>query len=114
MTTSRAEDTTRIALTPAALDAVRAMLAEADLGVEGGLRLTARTGAGCSAPLGYGMFLESAPANDDVILEASGVRIFLDPDAAWTLDGLLVDFLESPDMGEGFAFRHPRGRSGRC
>lgn len=101
----------RVHLTPPALEEIREMLAEEGVEDEGGLRLTARTGAGCSAPLQYGMFLEEAPEPDDAVLTAQGVRIFLHPRDAWVLDGLLVDYVSSPHLGEGFAFRHP-GRSG--
>lgn len=104
----------RIHLSAAALDNVREMIREAGLGEEGGLRLTARPGAGCSAPLRYGMFLEEAPEDDDTVLRAGGVRLFLDPESAWVLDGLFVDYVSSSPMGEGFAFRHPNGRRGRA
>lgn len=103
-----------IHMTEAALDAVREMIGEVDLPAEGGLRLSAHTGAGCSAPLQYGMTLEPGPGGDDAVLEFPGVRIFMDPESAWVLDGLLVDYVTSSPMGEGFGFRHPNGRSGRA
>lgn len=105
--------TIRLQLTPSALEEIGEMLAEAGVEEEGGLRLTARTGAGCSAPLQYGMFLEEAPEADDVVVTAGDVRIFLSPQDAWSLDGLLVDYVSSPHLGEGFAFRHPNGPHGR-
>lgn len=110
---AKAATTIRLQLTPSALEEMGEMLAEAGLEEEGGLRLTARTGAGCSAPLQYGMFLEEAPEADDVVVTAGDVRIFLSPQDAWSLDGLLVDYLSSPHLGEGFAFRHPNGPHGR-
>ena len=109
-----AETTVRLQLTPSALDEIRAMLVEEGLEEEGGLRLTARTGAGCSAPLQYGMFLEPEPEPDDVVLTAGDVRIFLTPEDAWSLDGLLVDYVSSPHMGEGFAFRRSGGAGPSC
>lgn len=107
------ETQVRIHLSDAAVEEVRGMLQEAEAGDEGGLRLTARTGAGCSAPLQYGMFIEVEPGPDDTVLEAHGVRIFLDPEAAWILDGLMVDYVDSPGLGEGFAFRQQNGSRGR-
>lgn len=101
-------------MTDAAIEAMREMIAEADVADQGGLRLSALTGAGCSAPLQYGMTLESAPGRGDAVLELRGVRIFMDPESAWVLDGLMVDYVTSSPMGEGFAFRHPHGRSGRA
>ncbi len=105
---------TRIHVTDAALDAMREMISEAELPEAGGLRLSARTGAGCSAPLKYGMTLEPTPEAGDRILESRGVRIFMDPESAWVLDGLVVDYVTSSPMGEGFAFHHPRGPGGRA
>lgn len=110
---AEAATTIRLQLTPSALEEIGEMLAEAGVEEEGGLRLTARTGAGCSAPLQYGMFLEEAPEADDVVVTAGDVRIFLSPQDAWSLDGLQVDYVSSPHLGEGFAFRHPNGPHGR-
>lgn len=110
---SREETTVRIQLTPSALDEIREMLAEEGLGEDGGLRLTDRTGAGCSAPLQVGMFLEETPEPDDLVLTADAVRIFLRPEDAWALDGLMVDYVSSPHLGEGFAFRRGAGPDGR-
>ena len=104
----------RIHVTEAAVEAIREMLDEEELSEEGRLRISARTGAGCSVPLKYGMTLEAAPKPDDRILEGRGVRIIMDPESAWVLDGLVVDYVTDSPMGEGFAFRHPNGPSGRA
>lgn len=104
----------RIHMSDAAAEQVREMIREADLGEEGGLRLRARLGAGCSAPLQYGLFLEEAPEADDTVLGNGDLRLFLDPESAWALDGLFVDYVDNPVMGEGFAFRHPNGPGGRA
>ena len=103
----------RIHLTAAAVQQIHEMLVQEDLLEEGGLRLTAHTGAGCSAPLQFGMVLETSPEEDDFVLQGPGLRIFMDPESAWALDGLQVDWVHSPIHGEGFAFRHPRGITGR-
>lgn len=119
MTTSSATDpedaaaSARIHLSASALEKVREMLEEEDLAEEGGLRISARHGAGCSAPLQFSMILEVEPGPDDVILTGEGIRIFLDPRSAWSLDGLVVDYVDTPMLGSGFAFRHPRGAPGR-
>lgn len=103
---------TRIRMTSEAIAAVRDMFEEEGLPEEGGLRLTAGTGAGCSAPLQYGMVLEPEPDDNDRVLEFGGVRLFLDPESAWVLDGLIVDYVTSSPMGEGFAFRHGKACDG--
>jgi len=102
----------RVLLSAAALEKVREMLEEEDLLEEGGLRLSARLGAGCSAPTRYGMVLDVESEPDDLVLEGNGIRIFLDPTSAWSLDGLLVDYTDSPVMGEGFTFQRTRGLQG--
>ncbi len=104
----------RILLSGTALEKVREMLEEADLPDEGGLRLSARPGAGCSAPLQYDMVLDEAPDSDDTVLTVGNLRLFVDPRSAWSLDGLLVDYVTSPVMGEGFAFRRQQGNRGRA
>ncbi|TVR64824.1 MAG: iron-sulfur cluster assembly accessory protein [Gemmatimonadales bacterium] len=104
----------RLNLTASALERIREMLAEEDLLEEGGLRITMKPGAGCSGTPRFGMVMEVEPDDDDTVLEADGVRIFLDPTSAWALDGLRLDWVDSPTMGSGFAFQHPRGRGGRA
>jgi iron-sulfur cluster insertion protein len=95
-----------------AVERIREMLAEEELLPEGGLRISARPGAGCSAPLKYGLVMETEPEPDDLVLSGEGIRIFLDPRSAWSVDGLLVDYVDAPFMGSGFAFRRGRGGVG--
>jgi Fe-S cluster assembly iron-binding protein IscA len=102
----------RVFFTAPARDRIREMLEEEDLLEEGGLRLSARPGAGCSAPTRFGMILEVGPRADDLVLEGGGVRIFLDPTSAWALDGLRVDWVESAELGSGFAFRQGQSADG--
>jgi iron-sulfur cluster assembly accessory protein len=104
----------RIRLSAPALEKIREMLEEEELIDEGGIRLSARSGAGCSAPMQFGMTMEARPGRRDVVLAGEGIRVFMDPTSAWSLDGLEVDYVSSPVLGEGFAFRHPNGSSGRA
>lgn len=108
------EATPRIHVTAAAVSQIGVMIREAGLGEAGGVRLRAHVGAGCSAPLQYGMILEEAPDPGDAVVSNGSVRLFLDPESAWILDGLLIDYVSSPVLGEGFAFRHPNGARGRA
>jgi len=103
----------KLHLTESAIATVREMLEDEDLLEEGGLRITARIGAGCSTPMQFGLVLEPWPEPDDIVLSGNGIRIFLDARSAWSLDGLMVDYVDTPGMGSGFAFRHPRGAAGR-
>lgn len=109
-----AEDGPRIRLTPAALETVRELLREEDLLDDGGLRLSARFGAGCSTPLRFGLELDTRAREGEIVLRGGGIRLFVSRRDAWSLDGLEVDWVDAPGMGEGFAFRHPRRRGGRC
>jgi iron-sulfur cluster assembly protein len=95
----------RILISPSALEKIQEMLTEEELLPEGGLRITARPGAGCSGPMNYGLVMELEPEPDDLVLEGEGIRIFLDPRSAWSVDGLLVDYVDAPLLGSGFAFR---------
>jgi len=104
----------RLELSQAAVERIREMLEEENLVEEGGLRIAARTGAGCSAPMLFNLVLEAEAREDDVVLEGPGIRLFMDPVSAWSLDGLAVDWVDAPGLGEGFAFRHPRGAGGRA
>jgi iron-sulfur cluster assembly accessory protein len=104
----------RIFLSTAARERIREMLVEEELEDEGGLRISVRPGAGCSGRPNYSMVLELEPNRDDTILSGGGIRIFLDPTSAWALDGLRVDFVDSPGMGSGFAFQDPRRQGGRA
>lgn len=103
----------RIHLSNDAIEKVREMLEEEALLEEGGIRISALSGAGCSAPMQFGMVMEVAPGRNDVVLSGAGIRIFMDPTSAWSLDGLRVDWVSNPEMGEGFAFTHPRGSARR-
>lgn len=102
----------RIFLSATARERIREMLVEEELEEEGGLRISVRPGAGCSGRPTYNMVLEVAPDRKDIILSGGGIRIFLDPTSAWALDGLRVDFVDSPGMGAGFAFQHPNRQGG--
>ena len=102
----------RVHLSRSAVEKIREMLEEEDLLPEGGLRISARPGAGCSAPLQYGLIMETEPEPDDVVLAGDGIRIFLDPRSAWSVDGLTVDWVDAPLMGSGFAFRRGQGVAG--
>lgn len=106
-------DGPRIRLTPSALEAVRELLQAEGLEEEGGLRLMARFGAGCGTPLRFGLELDREPLPGELVLRGADVWIFVSNRDAWSLDGLEVDWVDSPGLGEGFAFRHPRGRGGR-
>ena len=69
-----------------------------------GLRISV-TGGGCSG-LQYGMALEESANDEDTIIEADQLKIFVDPLSAPMLHGVTVDFLDSME-GSGFKFENP-------
>lgn len=69
-----------------------------------GLRISV-TGGGCSG-MQYGMALEEACKDDDVVVETGSLTIFVDPYSAPLLQGVTVDFLDGME-GSGFKFDNP-------
>jgi iron-sulfur cluster assembly accessory protein len=96
-----------IILTNSALNAVRTAIAGAEAPV-GGLRLMVEAG-GC-AGFRYMMGLVHDPEPDDTIIEADGVRVFVDSASHELLDGTTVDFVVSLS-GSGFTFENPNAKS---
>jgi len=92
-----------ITLTPTALSAIDKFIKGSATPVAG-LRI-AISGGGCSG-FQYGMKLEEAKAEDDVVVEMSGVTLLVDPFSAPLLSGVTVDFVDSLN-GSGFKFVNP-------
>jgi len=81
-------------------------------GVNGvaGLRVRVVPG-GCSG-FQYAMNIEEAPAETDEVVDAGGLRIFVDMFSAQYLDSVQIDYVTSV-MGSGFTFNNPNA-SGGC
>ena len=75
---------------------------------EGGLRIMVEEG-GCAGNK-YVIGLDSEPREDDLVIEASGVTLYIDPDSQPSLAGLTVGFIESIE-GSGFTFENPNATS---
>jgi iron-sulfur cluster assembly protein len=71
---------------------------------EGALRVFVSPG-GCSG-FSYGMSLEIEPADDDEVVEQSGVKVVVDPFSLQYLSGAQIDFVDSL-MGGGFTVVNP-------
>lgn len=93
-----------ITLTPSAVKAVQRFLQTSAEPVAG-LRISV-SGGGC-AGLQYGMRLESAKAEDDLVMDCEGVTLLIDPFSAPMLEGVKVDFVDSLN-GSGFKFENPK------
>ena len=69
-----------------------------------GLRVYVYSG-GCSG-YRYGMMLEDAPTADDRILEANGVKVYVDGKSVDLLKGSEIDYVDTL-MGAGFTVNNP-------
>jgi iron-sulfur cluster assembly accessory protein len=73
-----------------------------------GLRIYV-SGGGCSG-FSYGMSLEDIALADDNVIEAHGVKVFVDPQSAKMLAGIEVDYVDSL-QGSGFSIKNPNAKS---
>jgi iron-sulfur cluster assembly protein len=72
-----------------------------------GLRLAVKKGCDC-ADLTYALGFDNMQENDHVI-EAHGVKAFIDPESMQYLQGLHLDF-EGGMQGKGFVMRNPNAK----
>jgi iron-sulfur cluster assembly accessory protein len=98
-----------ITMTDRAVERARALLALADKPAQG-LRLAVST-KGCSG-LSYVVEYADAPRKFEEVIEAKGVKIFIDPKAVMYLVGSEMDYVEDK-FKSGFEFRNPNEK-GRC
>jgi iron-sulfur cluster assembly accessory protein len=92
-----------ITLTPDAISAARTILETAKTPADG-LRIQVEAG-GCSG-FTYKMDLESETRDGDNVVEADGVKIFIDELSLGFIKGMKVDFVSSFEKS-GFAFENP-------
>jgi iron-sulfur cluster assembly protein len=69
-----------------------------------GLRVYVYSG-GCSG-YRYGMMLEDAPTADDKVMEANGVKVYVDGQSVKLLVGSEIDYVDTL-MGAGFTVNNP-------
>ena len=92
-----------VSLTDAAATKLRELTAE-ETNPQIGLRVYVYSG-GCSG-FRYGMMLEDAPTAEDRILEASGVKVYVDGNSVDLLKGSSIDYVDTL-MGAGFTVNNP-------
>ncbi|MGX5804173.1 iron-sulfur cluster assembly accessory protein [Bradyrhizobium sp. Arg314] len=95
-----------ITLTENAVAAVRSALSQAG-GPAEGLRIKVE-GGGC-AGLKYLMGLESGAREGDAVIDADGIRVFVDVSSQPHVAGMTVDFVSSFESS-GFVFDNPNAR----
>ncbi len=99
-----------IAITPSAIERVRALMAKRGK-PSYGVRVGVRT-RGCSG-LSYTLeYADAASPGDEVVEPAPDVRVLIDPKASMFLFGTEMDYVEEK-LQSGFTFRNPNEK-GRC
>ena len=74
-----------------------------------GLRVSVLPG-GCSG-FKYSLNIEEQPLDDDMVMDVSGVRVFVDGFSAQYLNGVSIDYVSSL-QGSGFTFHNPNSTGG--
>ena len=99
-----------VVITPvAATEVMKFMEAEGVTAEQGGLRVSVQPG-GCSG-FKYGLLIEDAAGEDDLVLDQTGFRVFVDPFSAQYLSGVVIDYVTSM-QGSGFTFKNPNSTGG--
>ena len=99
-----------VTLTPAAEKFVRRMMRFGG-GPDSGFRLVVTSG-GCSG-LAAEFSVEAKPSAGDAVVTLSGIRFFLPAESRLLLDGVTIDFADTP-LQTGFVFHDPKGTSCGC
>jgi iron-sulfur cluster assembly accessory protein len=97
-------------LTPGAGVEVKKFMAQE--GVDpavGGMRVSVQPG-GCSG-FKYGLLIEDAAAEDDLIVDQGEYKVFVDPFSAQYINGVTIDYVTSM-QGSGFTFKNPNSTGG--
>jgi iron-sulfur cluster assembly accessory protein len=109
-TTQRDTAAIQLTLTPGAAEQVRKVIAgEGAPAATAGLRVGVMPG-GCSG-FKYSMSIEEQPADDDVVIESEGVRLFVDSFSGQYLNGVTIDYLVTM-QSSGFTFENPNATGG--
>lgn len=98
----RTGDERLVKLTESAARKVSTLLTKQ--GRPNGVLRVAVVGGGCSG-LQYKMDLQDGPANRDILVETSGVRVVVDPKSALYVTGSELDYIDTLDGG--FKVKNP-------
>ncbi len=99
-----------VTITPAAEKFIRRMIRFNGSGQDG-FRLV-MTAGGCSG-LAAEFSVEAAPRAGDSVLEANGLKLFLPAESRLLLDGVTIDFADTP-MSSGLTFINPNASACAC
>ena len=101
--TFRVGDERLIKVTGSAAQKVSSLLNKQ--GRPNGVLRVAVVGGGCSG-LQYKMDLQDQPANRDILVESSGIRVVVDPKSALYVTGSELDYVDALQEG-GFKVKNP-------
>lgn len=101
-----------LTITPNAERFIRRMLRFGGVGDDGGFRLCVSPG-GCSG-LNSEFSMEKDPQPGDAVVVHNGLRLFLPAQSRALLQGVTIDFVDTP-MSSGFVFHDPKATNcGTC
>ncbi|MBM4178261.1 MAG: iron-sulfur cluster assembly accessory protein [Ignavibacteria bacterium] len=98
------DENDNIIITTKALSEVKKIKESNNIADDFGLRLGVK-GGGCSG-MSYTLGFDGASRDTDLVLDAEGVRIFIDSKSMFYLMGMTLDFSDGL-MGKGFTFNNP-------
>ncbi|MFN4909485.1 MAG: HesB/IscA family protein [Bacteroidota bacterium] len=93
-----------IIITSKAISEVKKIKQQNSIADDYGLRLGVK-GGGCSG-MSYTLGFDAAAKENDLVLDADGVRVFIDAKSMFYLMGMTLDFSDGL-MGKGFTFNNP-------
>ncbi|MDZ4745629.1 MAG: iron-sulfur cluster assembly accessory protein [bacterium] len=93
-----------ISLSQKALREVRNIKEQNSIPADYGLRLGVK-GGGCSG-MSYTLGFDAQSHDNDLVLDADGVNVFIDAKSMFYLMGITLDFSDGL-MGKGFTFNNP-------
>lgn len=99
-----------MSMTPAAQKFIQRMM-RFDGAPGSGFRLEVTAG-GCSG-LAAQFSVEGKPQAGDAVVDVSGVKLFLPAESRLLLDGVTIDFVDSP-LQTGFVFHDPKAKACGC
>lgn len=93
-----------VTITARAAEEIQSLRAEHGIAQDCPLRIGARIG-GCSGP-SYSLGFDSERQEDDIVLDAGGITVLVDPASMLLLAGIELDYSDAADSG-GFVFSNP-------
>jgi iron-sulfur cluster insertion protein len=70
------------------------------------------SGMGCSG-LQYGLALDDAPDDTDIVVESHGIKLYLDQASSQYMWGASIDFVDTP-QGGAFSIDNPNAPPATC